>query len=295
MLVRSVPDNSFQPLRKESTQVDHHEPQRWRYAAGLFTTMLFFFCIAAPVNADFMDGWRAYQKGEYSAALKHWTELAEKGDPLAQYNVGVMYDEGTGVPADIAKVESWWRKAAKQGHVGAQHNLALLLIERGKGPDFRNAATWLKSAAATGFVVSQYSLAKLYATGLGVEKDDARAFELFLMAGKAGFVKAQYNLGKIYRDGLGVEANPAISVDWFNKAAMRGYAKAQEKLVTRFATGIGVKEDRVEALKWAILAIQQGRTSVQKNFNDLRKTMNRDQISEAENRARAFRPIAAIQ
>ena len=269
--------------------------ERMHNIGKLFTAALVLLCLTVPAQADFMKGWGAYQRGEFTTALQHWNRLAEEGDPVAQYNVGVMYDEGTGVDRDPAKVVAWWSKAADQGHVMAQHNLALVFIEHGGEDDFRKAAYWLKRAAADGFVRSQYTLAKLYATGLGVEKDDARAFALFLKAGNAGFVKAQYNLGKIFRDGIGVEADPGISVSWFERAAKQGYAKAQEKLATRFARGTGVKSDVTEALKWAILATQHGRTLAQKVLNDLRKSMSRRQITEAESRAKAFRPVTAIR
>ncbi len=265
-------------------------PLRKLRAPHIFAVVGVVSCLAAPAQADFMKGWQAYQQGEFATALEQWTSSANDGDAVAQYNIGVMYDEGTGVERDVAKVIEWWSHAADQGHLMAQHNLALLFIERGGDGDFDEAAFWLKRAAANGFVRSQYSLAKLYATGLGVEKDDARALDLFLAAGQAGFVKAQYNLGKIYRDGIGVEADSGVSVDWFTKAANQGYAKAQEKLASRFADGTGVERDVIEALKWAILATQQGSSSAQYTLDDLRETMSDHQIAEAESRAQAFRP-----
>ncbi len=263
--------------------------------ARLIIAALAFLCFTATAQADFLEGWRAYQQGDFTTALQHWTRLAENGDPVSQYNVGVMYDEGTGVRRDPAKVVAWWNKAADQGHLTAQHNLALLLIERGRTQDFRKAAYWLKRAAADGFVLSQYSLAKLYATGLGVERDNDLALDLFLKAGDAGFVKAQYNLGKIYRDGIGVAADPVVSVDWFRKAAVQGYAKAQEKLAIRFARGTGVQRDVIEALKWAILASQAGRASVQTTLDELHEAMGPRQIAEAQSRAEAFQPVPAGQ
>ncbi len=268
-------------------------PQRRHCITRLFIAVLFLLCLTEPARADFIEGWRAYQRGEFATALQHWTKLAKDCDPIAQYNVGVMYDEGTGVNRDAARVVAWWSKAADQGHQMAQHNLALLFIERGGEENFATAAYWLKRAAANGFARSQYSLAKMYAAGLGVEKDNKRALALFLKSGNAGFVKAQYNLGKIYRDGIEVEADPDVSLDWFRKAANQGYAKAQEKLARRFARGTGVNSDVTEALKWAILATQQGRSSAQNILNDLRKTMSRRQIAEAESRAKAFRPVSA--
>ena len=264
-------------------------PRQRHCIARLIIAVLVLLCLAAPVRADFMEGWRAYQRGEFATALRHWTRLAKDGDPVAQYNVGVIYDEGTGVKRDGTKVVAWWRKAADQGHRMAQHNLALLFIERGGGQNFERAAHWLKRAAASGFVRSQYSLAKMYAAGLAVEKDDKRALALFLKAGKAGFVKAQYNLGKVYRDGIGVDADRVASLDWFTKAANQGYAKAQEKLARHFARPNNAKRDVTEALKWGILATRQGRTSARDILVDLRKSMSAGQIAEAESRAKVFR------
>ena len=54
-----------------------------------------------PVAAqDFQKGFAAYQAGDYATALQEWTPLAEAGDASAQYNLGVIYGEGIGVPQD---------------------------------------------------------------------------------------------------------------------------------------------------------------------------------------------------
>jgi hypothetical protein len=246
--------------------------------------------LGTPAHADFMEGWRAYQRGDFETALEQWTSLAERGDPVAQYNVGVMYDEGTGVETNVEKIIGWWRKAADQGHRMAQHNLALLFIERGSGNDVQQAVTLLKAAAAVGFTPSQHSLGKLYAVGLGVEKDHARALQLTLRAGKAGFVKSQYSLGKFYRDGVGVESDQAESVAWFRRAAEQGYARAQERLATRYADGKVVERDLVEALKWATLAAGRGMSAALEIRTTLLGIMNPEQIVEAERLAEEFRP-----
>ena len=42
----------------------------------------------------------AYEKGDYKAALREWTPLAEHGYKEAQFNLGVMYENGQGVAED---------------------------------------------------------------------------------------------------------------------------------------------------------------------------------------------------
>lgn len=44
---------------------------------------------------------------------------AEAKIAAAQYHLGIMYSNGTGVPEDDAEALKWFRKAAEQGHRNA--------------------------------------------------------------------------------------------------------------------------------------------------------------------------------
>ena len=49
-----------------------------------------------------------------------WYRLgAEQGYASAQYNLGLMYDNGEGVPRDDAEAVRWYRLGAEQGYAGA--------------------------------------------------------------------------------------------------------------------------------------------------------------------------------
>jgi len=61
---------------------------------------------------------------EFEMTLK----LAEQGDAKAQYNLGIRYDKGRGVPENDAEAVKWWRKAAEQGHEDAQWYLEQLKL-----------------------------------------------------------------------------------------------------------------------------------------------------------------------
>ena len=67
-------------------------------------------------TADFETGLKAYKRGEYAAAHREWLPLADQGDAQAQFNLGLMYANGRGVPQDAAQALTWFRKAAAQGH-----------------------------------------------------------------------------------------------------------------------------------------------------------------------------------
>ena len=56
-------------------------------------------------------------------------ERAERGDAGAQYNLGVRYDKGQGVPQDSKEAVKWYRLSAEQGNVDAQFNLGFMYNE----------------------------------------------------------------------------------------------------------------------------------------------------------------------
>ena len=96
-------------------------------------------------------GYQSYLKGDYQAAFEEWLPLAELGDVEAQYNLGVMYDEGTSVEQDFSKAAEWYRKAAEQGFLEAQYNLGMLYYHgQGVCRDPAESARWLQLAADRG-------------------------------------------------------------------------------------------------------------------------------------------------
>jgi len=106
---------------------------------------------AGAAWADFDDGWAALERGDYATALKEWRPLAEQGDADAQYNLGVMYEHGWGVPVNYAEAVKWYRKAAEYGHAGAQFGLGSgYFLGRGVPEDYIKAHMWLSLAKAQG-------------------------------------------------------------------------------------------------------------------------------------------------
>ena len=70
-----------------------------------------------------------YSKYNYSEAFKFCSVAAEQGHAEAQFNLGVMYDNGQGVKQDYFKAVEWYQKAADQGQSDAQFNLGLLYYD----------------------------------------------------------------------------------------------------------------------------------------------------------------------
>lgn len=76
---------------------------------------------------------------------------ALRGEQMAQYQVGVMYERGIGVEQNQAQSVSWYEKSARQGYIDAQYNLALMYASgRGVEKNLENAMVWLSKAAKQG-------------------------------------------------------------------------------------------------------------------------------------------------
>ena len=68
---------------------------------------------------------------DYAEAARWFRKAAEQGDASAQFNIGVAYDLGKGVPQNYADALRWYLKAAGQGHARAQFNVGVM-YENGK-------------------------------------------------------------------------------------------------------------------------------------------------------------------
>ena len=88
-------------------------------------TLLIFSCATAWA-ADFDKGLAAARAGDFVTALAEWKPLAEQGDAVAQFYLGVMYANGEGVIEDDKEAVKWYRLAAEQGF--AQAHIILVII-----------------------------------------------------------------------------------------------------------------------------------------------------------------------
>jgi TPR repeat protein len=61
----------------------------------------------------------AIKRRDYATAVRLNRPLAEQGDANAQYNLGVFYDNGLGVPQDKVRAYMWFNLSAAQGREGA--------------------------------------------------------------------------------------------------------------------------------------------------------------------------------
>ena len=131
-------------------------------------------------HAGFDQALAAFEARNYPVALKELRPLAEQGDARSQYAMGVMAENGFGMPKNPSQAAAWYLKAAKQGNTDAQYNLGAM-FEHGIGMPANpgQAAHWYRRAAEGGDIDALSNLGVLYEKGQGVPQDKVLALALY--------------------------------------------------------------------------------------------------------------------
>jgi TPR repeat protein len=94
---------------------------------------------------------KAYIHRDYSRAVEELRDLAERGEARAQYDLGLLYDKGQGVPQNDKEAFHWYHRAAEQDDARAQYNLGLMYANgQGVQQNYLEAYYWINRSAAQG-------------------------------------------------------------------------------------------------------------------------------------------------
>lgn len=127
---------------------------------------------AVAVAEPYKDALAAWRGGEYATAYRIWEQLADQGDPEAQFYLGFMNEYGQGVARNDGEAIRWYRKAADQDDAFAQFRLGDLYSSgEGSPRSDSEAAQWYRLAADQGLGGAQFNLGMMYAKGKGVPQD----------------------------------------------------------------------------------------------------------------------------
>ncbi len=117
---------------------------------------------------------------------------------------------------------------------------------------FTQAVKLLTPLAEAGEPEALYRVAIMNQNGLGVTRNELKAFGCMKRAAEAGHALAQHGLGFMYMDGDCVEANGEKAVHWFTCAAGQGLVGSTTTLAMMYREGTLVERD--EALAKQLLA-----------------------------------------
>ncbi len=245
-------------------------------------------------------------------------KAASEGSAEAEFQLGLLYEQGRGVPKSDAKALEWYQKAAALGHATAQCNIASM-YQAGKGvpKDEAKATEWYQKAAAKGNARAQFRLGLQYDNGQGVPLNAAKATEWLLKAATKGYppnallqnwlqtaskdgrppvdlfqsefptgkAAALFNIAVMYSQTQVVPKNEAKSLWWLHKAGSEGSTVSQRKLGGLYANGKAVQKDWVRAYAWfdlAALTKDHPNQEDRRMRDEIQKQMTPQQLAQAQ-------------
>jgi TPR repeat protein len=218
--------------------------------------------------------------------LRDLVDVAESGDTLAQFKVGLAYYYGYAVRALPEEAARWFRRAAEHGCVAAQHMLGVQLRDgNGVAQDAGEALRLLRAAADRGYPDAQYDYGLMLFDGNGVEQNQTEAYSWFSSAAAGGSVEASTFMGIMLVNGLGVDRNPAEGREALLRAARAGSPMAQANLGALYANGVGVEQSATEALIWFYMAEAGGFEEVGPLIADMTQSMSESEVAELRREA----------
>jgi len=189
---------------------------------------------AAQAMASAMDGaGGGISTADQVAALE---AAAAAGDPMALWQLGLMYESGEGVAQDKAKAFGYFAQIADQ-----------------------HADTAPKGIEADIVAHSFVKMGEYYKDGLpeaGVPQDEDYSNRLILHAASYfGDADAQFKVGELYLSEAELGDNPIQSARWLSLAARKGHAGAQARLGDMLFNGADpLQANPIEGLMWLTVA-----------------------------------------
>ena len=225
---------------------------------------------AAPISYSSSEcydkGLRCAENSDYINAVYWYRKAAEQGHAGAQCNLGWCYANGQGVNKSMYEAVKWFRKAAEQGNAEAQCNLGeCYYFGKGVSEDNNRAFYWFTKAAAQNIAWAQYFLGQCYKNGYGTTANIYTAFRYFKLSADRGITAAQCELGKCYAHGWGVDQNMKTARFYLEKAANNNDSEAQYYMGLYWAA----QANNSNAAYWYRKAAQQGHKQARAELDKL--------------------------
>lgn len=219
---------------------------------------------AALAMANSLDGaGGGISRDDLVAALE---DAALAGQPMALFQLGLMYESGEGVEKDPVRAFGYFSQIADEHADTAPRGVEADIV----------AQSFLK--------VGEY-----YRRGLpeaGITKNEDYSNRLIMHAASYfGDADAQFRVGELYLDDTALGDSPLQSARWLNLAARKGHAGAQAKLGNLMFNGEGIQRDPVEGLMWLTVASRRSVGTTDQSWIDelLHNAMS---LASAEERKR---------
>jgi len=192
---------------------------------AVFSATLSFGQSAEELNKkskEFLD------RQDFKNAIPLIKQAAEKGNPEAQYNYGICFQQGVEVTKNDSLANVWFLRSATQGWKDAQFKMA-------------------------------YS----YATGRGVTQDDKQAFLWSVKCAEQQDVECMFNVVNCFMEGRGTQKDMDSMLVWATRIALLEtpenlnisgqITSARANLATMYRDGQNVQKDLIKSYMWFLI------------------------------------------
>jgi TPR repeat protein len=265
--------------------------------------------IKVPVSVDTVPIIKSANAAAFivdAATVEKYRQAAEQGNAQAQYDLGMAYHNGTGVPKDDIEARKWWLKATEQRYSPAWSILCHYSVtERLSTPpnvdypmitdfiapvDVNMWRKWcsvsrpeenyseyipkLYSRAEQGDIIAQRNMGLAYQMGgfFAALNDSAKALPWFQLAADGGDAVSQRYLGIIYMRGQPPSFTPDYTnaLKYFQKAAAQNDALSETYIGKIYSDGTSdTPKHYEEALKWYQMAANQNEPNAERKLGDM--------------------------
>ena len=157
---------------------------------------------------------------------------SEAGDPEAQYSLAdALYYGLFDLDENEERALYWMAKASELGNPEAECELANWYCFGlcGLEEDEQKALKILEGAIERGSAGAQDLLAGWYQSGISVEQDFEKAYDLFSKASSSGLDDGTFHLAQCYEDGEGTKIDPGKAFEIIKPLARSGYGIVRVK------------------------------------------------------------------
>ena len=128
---------------------------------AVVSLIVFVWCLIVRENAKPTEQIEKIEP-ENKGTAEAYQKATALGDSDAQFNLGLEYVNGNGIPQDYIKAAECFQKAAVQGNNIAQSNLGAMYYKGlGISQNYSKAAEWFQKAAMLGNAAAQSTLERV--------------------------------------------------------------------------------------------------------------------------------------
>ncbi|MAK61391.1 MAG: hypothetical protein CMK09_10460 [Ponticaulis sp.] len=210
---------------------------------------------ARLVGWAFMDS-SSERQTDYPMAFRYLTQACDEHEPGGCVNLGNLYYDGRGVTEDRSKTFEYYEIACRMGNFIGCGNLGLAYFYGwGVEPDVKTAGQYFVQACDGGYLRACADLDSVYHRNASWV-DINYLNEKLELSCEAGDVGSCVNVGNHYRDGMGGQRNDQRAVELYKLGCTDEKTNGCTNLAYMYQTGRGVEPDLEEAFRIYLMACE---------------------------------------